>query len=183
MAVIKTIELSSWQDFEAAIRDIYDRRQKLEEVYGRDFESPGCVVAGPKRLCLFRGIGDSRYRLETTLERAYDVEAPKAVDNLLTYYERVARMRPGIEAHFSERWTIPTVEVFSDGLQNLPPAHLTYTNASVMAYLIYLRHHQCPSPLLDWSTSAYVAAFFAFDNQSKGGRRATLSPALAFPNS
>ncbi len=31
-------------------------------------------------------------------------------------------------------------------------------------YLIYLRHHGFPSPLLDWSRSPYVAAQFAFAN-------------------
>jgi hypothetical protein len=38
----------------------------------------------------------------------------------------------------------------------------TFPGGEHFEYVAYLRHHGFPSPLLDWSLSPYVAAFFAF---------------------
>lgn len=93
---------------------------------------------------LFRGQPCASLKLQTTLER-YSSKQFTYED----YYCLVLRMKPKVESSTKKRWELPTV---------CPKP----SSDEYMDYLVYLRHHGFPSPLLDWSLSEDIAAFFAY---------------------
>jgi hypothetical protein len=105
---------------------------------------------------LFRGQASYGWDLETTLERS----GPK-LSALSEYYRLAAVAQTQIESFLPRSW--PNLDYVAlekmlasyDSLRLAPLPHYEY--------LVYLRHHGFPSPLLDWTRSLYVAAFFAFD--------------------
>ena len=109
---------------------------------------------------LFRGQADSKWQLDTTLERA----RPKFTA-LADYYRSIAVAKTQIETFTSHKWAeldYPTVQTQLSDYDTLRNAQLPAYD-----YLVYLRHHGFPSPLLDWSRSLYIAAYFAF-HEPKG---------------
>ena len=62
-------------------------------------------------------------------------------------------IQPKIASFTSKSWQL------SWNLSSIPSPPPGYD------FMVYLRHHGFPSPLLDWSRSPYVAAFFAFQPQ------------------
>jgi hypothetical protein len=149
----------NWQEFETW----------LHELRSRNYQ----------RGLLFRGQADSEWHLETTLERNGHPNMPIA-----DYYELVVgRIGPDVSAVSSmpappfneDLWKeLSDCERLSDYARYKGSIfdQAVFPGGEHFEYVAYLRHHGFPSPLLDWSLSPYVAAFFAFrDAAPKDGKR------------
>jgi hypothetical protein len=129
----------------------------LEEVRKECGSRTDCVQTSP---LLFRGQGNACWQLSATLERACERMLYK------DYYRIIAKIRPQIESLVGGDWPIlpyPEVERLVREYEEFNDI-LWAGDRPAYAYMAYLRHHGFPSPLLDWSRSPYVAAYFAFAN-------------------
>ncbi len=105
---------------------------------------------------LFRGQGSEKWKLETT----YDRKKPKQ-RWLEDYYRTVVAAQSMADSLMHSEFTTIDPEKISNALKTKDqffPTPLPHYDL-----LVYLRHHGFPSPLLDWSRSFYVAAYFAFE--------------------
>lgn len=144
--------VATWEEFLKALEDIRSERTN----------SAKYVRSSP---LLFRGQSNSCWKLSTTLERVRERMFYK------DYYRIVAKIRPQIESLMGTDWPIPSypdIERLASEYDAFDIA-LWAGNSPAYAYMAYLRHHGFPSPLLDWSRSPYVAAYFAFANAYKRG--------------
>lgn len=104
---------------------------------------------------LFRGHGNAAWELESTLDRA-----KPTLSKLSDYYRAVIVAKVQIETFTSRSWPKLDYMAVARDLENYEL--LRTGELPAYEYLVYLRHHGFPSPLLDWTASLYIAAFFAF---------------------
>jgi hypothetical protein len=129
---MRVINLPKWEAFE----------KEVASEIGHGTKSPGW------RRLLFRGQPYASWKLKTTLERYSSKEFTED-----EYYKVVLEVKPATESYTGKRWEFPTVRSQTDSNPIIEHAY---------EFMVYLRQHGFPSPILDWSLSPYVAAFFAF---------------------
>jgi len=136
---MKIVNLESWESFEKEVSKFFDAVQKIKT------EKHPFIVSTP----IFRGHANASWKLQTTLERF--TERTFGVED---YYWTMQSVRPAVVSITEKNWDLPESIVGA-----IPPTGY--------AFMVYLRHHGFPSPLLDWTRSPFVAAFFAFRSREK----------------
>jgi len=159
--------VSSWAEFEKELQAI---RNKL-------------LKSGAKAEphLLFRGQENSHWALETTLERS-------GYRNMAfsDYYGLISPLRPEVETLTGAVWDkMPTYNEAREWMDKPGEFSVDIVNVHGFPgydYMVYLRHHGFPSPLLDWTRSPFVAAYFAFRRPIERVRRASIYVYCEHPN-
>lgn len=141
---MKQKECHTLKQFESLLEELQDLRQTTTDSCG-----------GGVSDFLFRGQGNEEYSLQTTLDRA-----PGGPWSFSRYFRLISIARPQIETFTGQRWDMedwPELSKWASKYDNLKLSQFPAYD-----YLVFLRHHGFPSPLLDWTRSPYVAAYFAF---------------------
>jgi hypothetical protein len=153
--IVEERNLKNWEDFRIVIKDIRERYGYHEFAVGND------KTYKRKNVVLFRGQLNANWRLETTLERK--TEKSYSVSQ---YLSMVTRLVHELEAYTGRKWEIPDMPFIQKEIEekhdDLFGPYIPHYD-----YLVYLRHHGYPSPLLDWTGSPYVAAYFAMSEPSQ----------------
>lgn len=136
------IKLTSYEEWEAvSIKLIDDIKYKKRTEYGSSYSN-----------LLFRGQSCESWKLDTTLDRYIEKQVSMSL-----YHNYLLAAKPAFETYTAKKWELEDSEAEFGNL-GPPPGY---------EFMLYLRHHGFPTPLLDWSRSPYIAAFFAYQ---KAGR-------------
>jgi len=132
--------------------------REFEEQAVAKIERMAAVPDGERQFtdrALFRGQADAAWGLTTTLQRA----TGKSEESIDSYHVQMQVVHKSIASYFDRSWN-------TDESLSLPGLKV-----KGVKFMVYLRQNGFPSPLLDWTASPYIAAFFAFRNLWRDTKR------------
>jgi hypothetical protein len=140
----ETVRIESWELFQTYVESFEEPGRKLwDEVW-------------------FRGQGNAAWKLHTTLERR-----TTNVRAVSSYLNLISEIKPAIETFTGAAFDFPERTEVEEMCREYD--RFEYWLRRSTTYLAHLRHCGFPSPLLDWSKSPYVAAYFAFAHAKHDG--------------
>jgi hypothetical protein len=138
---MEIIEIDTWETYRNEVKK-----------YSRQYDEHTII--------LYRGHGNYRWPLKTTLERF-----SKSKWTLKKYCRLVIDCIRQMDTSKDKMSTLPSISDIEGELDKFKPTDLLEIPVSISYWLTYFRHYGFPSPLLDWSRSSDIAAFFAFSEK------------------
>jgi hypothetical protein len=145
----KNLRVETWEDFEV----------KFQEIEAEAALQKKSAAAKEANSVWYRGHANSDWKLATTLERGTNSEEI-AVEE---YFHIMRRVKAEIGTYTEHDWKVPSKLELDILVRDYDAFSIALLAGTLpYDYMTYLRHHGFPSPLLDWTASPYVAAYFAF---------------------
>ena len=181
----KDILLNTWQEFCDYIKADQDRYEKhycenkkqyYKKLYEDDkecmrdnpvngYDSYQCEADLKHFKPLYRGHQCSSWKLQTTLERELDKNnIRKEIYPLKKYFDQLQEQLNDFPEEITGKYGQPPS---TEGIKKLKAGN-QWRDAELndLMYMVHQRHDEYPSPFLDWTTSYFIATFYAFRNPS-----------------
>jgi hypothetical protein len=146
----------TWSEVKAEVEKI---RNTYRKSYIAHNGNPRAITIETE--ILFRGQAEEGWPLVTSLERK--MPQPPTFQR---YMRDALKYQHEIESFTGKRWDISPWSQLRDELRGSGGRFMP--NNEVYEYMVYLRHHGFPSPLLDWTESPFIASFFAYADAREG---------------